>query len=59
MKEFARFLAREHAWDLLALGGFVATLEGVREVYPPAALIAGGGSILALAIVGAKRWPRS
>ncbi len=59
MRDLLRPVAREHAWDALALAGFAALLEGIREIYLPAALVAGGGSLVALAIVGAKHWPRS
>lgn len=43
-------------FDLLAATGFALMLTGLWWIYPPAALIVGGGGSLTLACWGARRW---
>lgn len=44
--------------DVAALGGVGVFLWGVHQVYPPAALIAGGLLLTVTALIGAKKGGR-
>lgn len=46
---------RQIALDFLGLAGFGAFVVGVHQVYPPAALMVGGGAVLAFAILSSGR----
>ncbi len=46
-------------WDLVATAGGTLTAAGLWWIYPPAALIATGGGLIALAVWGARLWART
>ena len=43
-------------WDLLGFAGCALVVAGLWLIYPPVALIAGGLTLAAIGVVGAKRW---
>ena len=43
-------------WDALAVLGGAALCWGLYLVYPPLAPLAAGAALVALAVVGARRW---
>jgi hypothetical protein len=46
---------RSYAWDVLATIGLVLVCWGLW-LQPAAALIVGGGGLIGVAVLGAKRW---
>lgn len=51
-------MKRQHVLDLCGLAGLASIVEGVREIYPPAALLVAGVSFLAFAIIASVRGTR-
>jgi hypothetical protein len=51
-------LGRPLAWDLVAFTGAASVWGGLWWIYPPLALIVVGAGLVALAVWGARQWPR-
>jgi hypothetical protein len=46
---------RTGAVQVIGLGGFAVFIEGIREIYQPAALIVGGGLVVTWTILKVRR----